>query len=350
MRDENMNTPPIRALTLLGEQFDAAIARVEAAESAPRRVRSWPWPLPQRRLARVAMAAAVACAIGLLVYSLSLDTGHTPSPEEALAEVAATARLQPMPADGQYTYTRALVVDRPLPVDRPDDGDEPPAPGAPQLVTSERRSWVSIDRPGLVISKVLSVRPADPGKPVDAGLRDRMPESETKFEHPRLRAYKFGDRSYTRAEILRIPADPAAIIERLGAETEAESPDQRAFELWQSITQTLTRATAPLPPELRAGLIDALALVPGVRMLDDDVTARGRTGREFALIAQGVEQSIVFDTETADVLRTKMTVVTAAAARNFDQPVDSLLERYELIETTIVDELGAVDAPGVSEE
>lgn len=344
MRDENMKTPEIHALKLLGEQFDMAIARVEAAEgAAPRRARTWPSLVPQRRLARAALAAAMACAIALLVYSLAIDTGRTPAPEEALAGVAATARLQPMPADDQYTYTRALTLDRLQPVEPVEPGVEPGPPGAPLLITAERRSWVSIDRPGLVINRAISVRSADPGQPVGEDLRKRTLDSVTEFEHPRLRSYKFGDRSYTRAEIVRIPTDPTEIVERLSTDIEAESPDQRAFELWESITETLTRATAPLPPELRAGLIDSLALIPGVETLGSDVNVDGRSGIGFSMTAQGIEQTIVFDEETADVLLAKSMIATREAARNFEQAVGSLISRYQLLETAIVDEL----PPGV---
>lgn len=366
MSERRDDIPRIHALALLGEQFELAIERVEAAEAAAelgrerrggkRRERPTErrgeWRgfgslLPRRRTARAALAAAFACIAALLVYALALESGPAPSPEEALAEVSEIARLQPMPADDEFTYTRASVVSRILPSASIGSGRENDAPGAPLLVTSDRRSWVSIGRPGLVIDRAVSIRPADPAETVDAERREQMLRSATLFEHPRLARYKFGSRSLTRAKIVRVPTDPRAIVDRLNAELSAQDPDARAAELWTAIEQTLTRATAPLPPELRAGLIDALALVPGVEVTEDEVETGGRTGREFTLNAGGIEQRLVFDVETAEVLRSQKTVATQRAARDFDQPVGSLLESYELIESAIAEE---IPADALSEE
>lgn len=341
MSERRTDIPQIRALALLGEQFDLALDRVDAAETAKaarRARRGWTIALPRPRAARTAIAVAMACIAALLVYSLAIDTGRTPAPAEALADVSSVARLQPLPADDQFTYTRATIVSRRAPVQPIGSGHEEDAPGAPVLITSDRRAWISVSRPGVVVDRATSVKAADPNGTVDPALRERALGGPNNFERPKLGSYRLGSRNYTRATIVRQPTDPQAIISRLKADLRDTKPDQRSASLWAAITRSLTLESAPLPPKLRAGLIDSLALVPGVEVAGDR-NVGGRPGRAFSLDSGGVKQTVVFDTETAEVLLSTTTVSTSDAAGAFEQPVGSLLESYELVESGIVDSI-----------
>jgi hypothetical protein len=202
------------------------------------------------------------------------------------------------------------------------------------LVASERETWLSIARPGLVRTRRLAVRYAD-GR--HAAGADGLAAAEVEARYPAVGAYRIGARSYTREQLKRFPTEPHAIVDRLTDELSATLPADRPVALWQALTTPLTATSPTLPPELRAGLVRALGLLPNVRALGEVETPSGEHGEGFVMVDQGLRQTIVFDDETSAVLFSETSIVSPDIARKRGWPVGTVISRYELLDQRVVD-------------
>ncbi|NRQ39311.1 CU044_5270 family protein [Nonomuraea sp. NN258] len=109
--------------------------------------------------------------------------------------------------------------------------------------------------------------------------------------------YSMGGRELTYQQIAALPADAAALRQRVSAMLPPGSPallaDALAGLLWSK----------PSPPGVRAAAYRALADLPEVRYLGEGADARGRSGEVFAFaLTGGGRRTLIVDPDTSQVL------------------------------------------------
>ncbi|MGW3347558.1 CU044_5270 family protein [Nonomuraea rubra] len=109
--------------------------------------------------------------------------------------------------------------------------------------------------------------------------------------------FSMAGRDLTFAEIQALPADAAALRERVAAMLPAGSESLLADALGGLLW------TKPSPPGVRAAAYRALADLPEVRYLGTDTDARGRAGEAFSFgLPSGVRRTLIIDPATSQVL------------------------------------------------
>ncbi len=330
MHGHELSRTGIAVLDRLGESFDLALEREAMREREAARAPQARW---RRRPALAISLAVAACALAIVSVGLWLvGQGGPLSLDDAIARVARTAIAQSPPPEDEYVYTRSRWLENMLTAESRPSETTP----VPMLVASERQTWLSIGRPGLVQIRRISVRYGDGHS---TRSRSAAPPVEFESRYPAAGAYRIGSRSYTWAQLARFPTEPRAIVERLTNELSATMPADRPVALWQALTLPLTAPSPTLPPELRAGLVRAIGTLPNVRALGEVETPSGKRGQGFVMLDQGLRQTIVFDDNTSAVLFSETEVASLDAARKLGWPVGTVISRYELLEQRLVDEL-----------
>jgi hypothetical protein len=179
--------------------LDAAFAR---AETAKQRRRRWALPLGTLTVGAAATIAAIALTTG---------SPATATAAEALRAVADVAQHAParVPRDDQYYYVRSRGTNLSMFA-----GVDPQHEHAASLVESEREIWLSVDRPGRLITRRIAAHPLTPA---DAG-RTQGPESPSGVQPiGATRGYTIGGEHLTRAQLLAFPTDPQAVYDRIRA-------------------------------------------------------------------------------------------------------------------------------------
>jgi hypothetical protein len=283
-----------------------ADVRPPSAAATARAERAWrraPGPrahlTPRRAVAGVLVAAGIAA---LLVLPGERDGGLGPS-EAAAAALRQAADSQPVGLPGplragEFWYFRmrsASVI----------GGDE--IGGYTAIQPQVREEWVAIDG-----TRRTLVRPAGPLR--FPGPRDRErweaagspqlsapgPE-EHWFSAPRKGPFYFGGKAMSYADLLALPRDAAALYGRFrAAAVECEcghSVDNQTFVLVADMLHT-----APLPDDLRAALLRAAALIPGIELVPHERDAVGRRGIAVAYDYAHRREALVFDSETHKLL------------------------------------------------
>lgn len=276
------------------EPSAAASARAERAwrRGEPRRPR---WA-PRAAVAAGLVAAATAAA--LIVPSKDDSQLGTQSAsaagtlrQAAAAQVGAPAR--PL-RSGEYWYVRrrtqwpTYVGDRYAIIQ-------------PQV----REDWVGVDG-----ARHWRIR--QDGEPRFPGPRDRQrweeagrPVPTGPAEH-RVRApgrppFYDGAKAVTYAQLLALPRDPEALYRRMhDAAVECEcgnGVDEETFV----IAGDLLRDN-PIPADLRAAILRAAALIPGIELIQDVRDVAGRGGVGVAFDGTGGESVLVFDPKTYELL------------------------------------------------
>jgi hypothetical protein len=270
------------------------------------------FPVPGRR--RWPATTAAAACVAMLVVVAVLTRGRPPAavPEGTVtgdpaavlrAAAAATERsADPRPAPGQAR----LVTTRQFTLEvSPGDG-EPEVVGLDQLV----EEWI----------------PADPGQPWMQRIQDARPpqiwDAETRTYLPGVPAPtteshgRCGDyfpvpgqdpcgrpglwQEPTEAFVAGLPADPRALLARLRADAAGggtdPGPEDPGPEMLVFAAQALERGLLPAP--VRATVYRALALLPGLSILEGTRALDGRTGVAVGLPARGARVEIVVDPGT----------------------------------------------------
>jgi hypothetical protein len=107
--------------------------------------------------------------------------------------------------------------------------------------------------------------------------------------------FSMAGRDLTYAQIRDLPADPAALRERVAAMLPDAGllADALGGLLW----------TKPSPPAVRAAAYRALADLPGVHYLGDRTDTRGRSGEAFSFgLPSGARRTLIIDPLTSQVL------------------------------------------------
>ncbi|MFG3706979.1 CU044_5270 family protein [Micromonospora sp. NPDC047670] len=137
-----------------------------------------------------------------------------------------------------------------------------------------------------------------------------------------------------------LPTDPAQLLATLRTavgDQNKHSPDQQVF---QAIRELLRQADGIMPPVLRAALYRSIALIPGVRRVEGQVTLGDQKGVAVGLVEDAatdlaLRDEIVFDL-TGRRLVGMRTVLTRSAR---GMPAGTVMH-WEVIENSVVDRVG----------
>ncbi|HMJ35206.1 MAG TPA: CU044_5270 family protein [Baekduia sp.] len=241
---------------------------------------------------------------------------HSPWRRRAVAALAAAAIiasiLSVLPSDehrsklGPASASAAQVLNRAASIARGHAAAVPPstayyyvhsktsalsgAEGSSRLVVRDRRSWVSLARPGVVQQRVAGTARA------------------SRFGVPALRQYSIGEQRFGQAAFITYAPDPAALYRRLrdAARGQGASAEAQVFsQLGDALRET------PTTPRLRAVLFRTLALVPGIRVQRDVRVEGGRTGTVVSHTIRGTRGELVFDPKTTEILAERQVVVAS---------------------------------------
>jgi RNA polymerase sigma-70 factor (ECF subfamily) len=152
---------------------------------------------------------------------------------------------------------------------------------------SDRARWEAAGRPDVSLGdgEIHADRP-----------RPGSPRSEKPFH--------IGNENVSYAELQALPRDPRDVYERLRSAAEecgcGNSVDDETF----SIVADLLR-NAPVTSDLRAALLRAAALVPGIEFVERESDLTGRTGVGVASGEAGVRHVLIFDRESYELLGEK---------------------------------------------
>jgi hypothetical protein len=294
-------------------EFRANVPAPSAAATGRAR-RAWR-PPPRRSRAPHLRALALAAALAAVGTGVALvlpadDGGRLGSPNASAAQVlklAAAAQATPgRPLrPGEYWYVRLranwLVTT---------DFDGPVGYVDPVV----REDWIAVDGyRGFRTRSAGPVRflgPRDRARWEAAGRpklgtaiadgrmhRHRPPAGSEEARKP----FYDGSESVSYRELLALPRDPAALHDRLReAAVECEcgqSVEQETFV----IVGDLMRDT-PIPGDLRAALLRAAALVPGIERIDRIRDVAGRSGTGVAIASGGIRSVLIFDRESFRLL------------------------------------------------
>lgn len=257
-------------------------------------------------LAGLIASAAVAAFGAVIVVLADSDRAAPPEPRVQLtsaasvlqlaAQAARTEATGPIPRDDQYLYRKEITVERPL------DGT-----GATKRFVDE--NWVSVD----------GSRPT------------RNSELGTVW-------YTTGSGwpPMSFQALAKLPTDPGQLLLSIRAWPEdgrqsSEPMSEDDYETTYMYLSMLLYHQPPMPPPLRAAAFEAMARIPGVRIVDDQVDLRGRRGLAISRPA-AFDQAIILDAASYEYL----------GLRNGDVRPDG--ERVERLSTRV--DTGVVDAIG----
>jgi RNA polymerase sigma-70 factor (ECF subfamily) len=113
--------------------------------------------------------------------------------------------------------------------------------------------------------------------------------------------FHYGARQVTYAELLELPRDPEALYQRMRAAAMECECGQSVEQETLDIAGALVRDN-PIPADLRAAILRATALVPGIELVDDVRDVAGRKGVGVAFDGPGWRSVLIFDPQTYELL------------------------------------------------
>lgn len=320
MADQRRNEAMPRALGELKSNFELVLRDVGEPTAPTRRER-------MRRPQFVAVAATILI-VAIAGLSAVLLSGS--STEQAIATLAKNAASQPAVKPTEFAFSdvelRSVV----------------PSSTQPTRVITEtsryierRRSWLSTERPGLVETTTIGIERVSGGQPVPE------PDSINKVSitTPPVGRIRFLGELRTLPEIEAIAARPNGIALAVQKDLNDVHPDDRLLGEWDELSSPLKASSTPLPPWVRAKLVEALGEVPGVRSDDEATDPRGREAIAISLDAQGLTSTLMFGRETSELLSESVIARDTRAAQLRGVPVGTEINSYLLIESGVTDQL-----------
>lgn len=292
---EDLNTLP-PALRTLGVDLGRAMRWAEQSVRARR----------ARRLRGLAFAATLVAAvavffgIGLAGHSGPLSSQVPVADALERAAQAALSASPLMPRDDQYFYVRSEGTQL-----------EGGAGGVIALETKTDSRWISADRPNISESKLISISYPTPRDRHALGSTPR-PALPSPLQLPPRDGYQIGEHLLTRAQVLSYPTEPRAIYRRLYSDTHGGTRTAAAEHVFSEIAETLS--SDPMPAALRSGFYRALSLVPGLRLTANVRDSKGRVGVGASIIRAGVQEQIIFDPATAEMLEERKVILNPKLA------------------------------------
>ncbi|MBI5309594.1 MAG: hypothetical protein HZB14_00995 [Actinobacteria bacterium] len=321
----------------------------------------------------MSVAVAAICVASAIVISGGEGDDDSLAPlttKQALADVAKATLELPEPRPRQFVYSRMKYTfgagaggGRDLDGKRIGDSRS--------LVDGESESWSSRRLCGLTISRVLARRfPTDRDrenaermdavarhyyeesarkraargqKPLDSPLDWNQPGSEIVMQLPPAGKPKvlIGGERLTARQLRRYTTDPEAIYRRVHRATSGRRSGYAgggALGEWGAIMAALSITSVDLPPALRAGFVNALAYVPGVRSLGRETDPEGRAGIGFELVSRGVRNHVIFEAKSGVQVYDEQQIVSRSGLKHsLGWPIGSVTHRQLLLERSIAD-------------
>lgn len=265
---------------------------------------------PERRAARrqwaiAAGVAAAAVAIAVAVPALlpGGPGGASPAAAKALrrvARVAANQPPEPVPAPGQYLYSRSWSEQTLLYV---------VGNGEPNFLFTHpltRESWIGLDGSGRI-------------RETAGGITFPTPRDRVAWERagrPDLRAGETSDDTYGRSalswrDFSKFPTDAEKLL-RVLEKRELVGGDAADWVTFQIIGELLTETYAS--PKLRGALYEVAANFPGVEFRGRMSDGAGREGISVAYVGGGWRQELVFDPDTSRLLAARWVMLDSEEA------------------------------------
>lgn len=287
------DTPPVdeEMRDRMRARLDAVIVGDPSARVRPPALRG---PRRRRRWPVVASAAAVLALFAIVVQALWPIGPGGPTAAEALDELADVAAVRPpsLLAPGEYVYERSASSDV--------HEDENVSTGRRWrvVVSTEREFWVAADGSGRIV--------AVSGEPEFLTPADEV-AWEAEGSPPLFRGGPVRDETYARGELPFVdledlPADPERLRDMIVAREILPGPAGHAENL--RIVGDLLRETIG-PPEVRAALFRATALLPEVESVGQVPDHAGRPGVAVSAEDDDASATLIFDPETSELLETR---------------------------------------------
>lgn len=296
--DELTADADVPTLALVGAGVGAGVrgaGRVPGRAPRPGRDR-WSHRFAGRAAVAAGVAAVAAGALAI-VPTLGQDPAASAGAVEILESAAARAAQETPwdPRPDQFVYSRG--IERVT-----HEGEGPDGEYVTALVTSTRETWTSVDgrHPGL--TQGVAEPGQDPWAPEGGPWETPLePCDGTWTACANVPAFPEG---------MPTDGDPQEMLDFLRAavapyETSAGDPepvpDQEVFDEAVRLLQG-----GGMPPQIRSGLLGAVALIPGVTDGGTLTDVAGRTGVGVGLTsAGGTRTDLVIDPETDEVLGTR---------------------------------------------
>ena len=295
-----------------------------------------------RRTRRRTFLLLVASATALLVVALAVGLwpgGQESATAAEVLEDASTASTRTSdPVAGPGEFLRVTTHERSLGYVMGAGSDVVGAYVAGTVATT----WVPHDRRGQWVSRSYSEEPTTfyGGETVRRAARRDFAESATAASPNVERAAggRFGNGELGGGEDRFIGVDDLPSLPRTGRallETLAQAPgapEPRTDKVMSQITMLLRSGL--VPHDLRAAMYDAIALLPGVVITDDQASLDGRTGTAIGVRnSTGKElDEVIIDRETGDYLGSRQTQLVRQGA----VPAHTVMDSTS-VDVTVVD-------------
>ncbi|MEE6259273.1 CU044_5270 family protein [Plantactinospora sonchi] len=142
----------------------------------------------------------------------------------------------------------------------------------------------------------------------------------------------------TPAYLASLPTDPVRLLDTLRTavgDRNKHSPDQEVFT---AALDLLKEADPIMPPDVRAALYQAVALIPGVERIDGQVELGGRQGiaigrvNDAATLDDSQREELVFDTTGRELLGFRIVTVRASRGLPAGTVVFQSAPRYAFVD------------------
>ncbi|KQO64238.1 CU044_5270 family protein [Curtobacterium sp. Leaf261] len=314
------------------EVIDATLARVRQRLDAP--VEPPRAPAPRRRLRPVVLGIASAAAAAALVAT-GLGLTHLTSPESAAAATLHdAARASMSSAEPANAFTKVTTRERALGYATSDGehydeayvADDVSITWVPRSIS---RTWtrVSWSEPASTFYGGAAAH--------DAARRDYATEAHRDTpNHERAAGGDFTNGelggtpagTLTPADIPGLPRDPGALVRRIEAAPKSVG-DTDTEHVFDTVAEMLR--TGLVPADLRVGMYDALATLPGITVTERQASLDGRTGTAIGLAdPSGSEQrQVIIDRSSGDYLGERMLQLE----RNGSIPAGTVMDSVSVV-------------------
>jgi len=289
-------------------------------ERRPRRT----WSGRNRLGAKVAIAAGVA-AVTAGAIAIVPTVGDEPAASAEAVEILESAAAQSAqetpwePRPDQFVYTRGVQR-------AGDEGEGPDGDYVQAMVTRTRESWKSVDAEHTGLVRGVTEPGQDPWDPAGGPWEEELEPCDGTWDAcADIPAFPPGMPTDGDADVmlafLRDTVEPYETSEGLPA----DHPDQAVFDQVVWLLEN-----GGMPPEIEAGLLGAVARIPGVTEAGEITDVAGRPGVGVGLTStRGARTDIIIDPTTDEFLGTRS-----------DYPGAPEPSGWALLESGVVDAAG----------